>query len=211
MERPPAVILAGGLGRRMGGDKALRPFLDATLLHAVLERIAPQAGPLAINANDDPGRLAAFGLPVLADPLPGRPGPLAGVLAALDWAAAVGAPAVLTVPCDAPFLPTDLVARLTEAGAPAIAASAGQPHPVIGLWPTGAAAVLRATLARGERRAMAFADILAARPVAFPVPDDGPDPFLACNTPAELHAAEAIARQMAAPCPKPAKPSQSPS
>ncbi|EPX82537.1 Molybdopterin-guanine dinucleotide biosynthesis protein A [Rubellimicrobium thermophilum DSM 16684] len=102
MERPPAVILAGGLGRRMGGDKALRPFLDATLLHAVLERIAPQAGPLAINANDDPGRLAAFGLPVLADPLPGRPGPLAGVLAALDWAAAVGAPAVLTVPCDAP-------------------------------------------------------------------------------------------------------------
>jgi molybdopterin-guanine dinucleotide biosynthesis protein A len=201
MERPPAVVLAGGLGRRMGGDKALSPFLGTTLLHAVLARLAPQAGALAISANDDPARFAAFGLPVLPDPLPGRLGPLAGVLAAMDWAAATGATAVLTVPCDAPLLPLDLAMRLTGAGAPAIAASGGRPHPVAALWPTGAASALRAALDRGERRVMAFAASLDARLVSFPVPDGAPDPFLACNTPTDLRLAETLARRAAEACP----------
>lgn len=201
LERPPAVVLAGGRGRRMGGDKALRPFLGATLLHAVLARLAPQAGAVAISANDDPSRFATFRLPVLPDPVPDRPGPLAGVLAAMDWAAASGAGTVLTVPCDVPLLPTDFVERLTQAGAPAIAASGCRSHPVAALWPTGTAPALRAALAGGERRAMAFAATLGARLVAFPIPVGGPDPFLACNTPEDLHLAEVLARRTAKTCP----------
>lgn len=183
----PAVVLAGGLSRRMGGgDKALLPFGPSTVLSAVLARLGPQAGPLAINANGDPGRLAPYGLPVLPDPVEGHPGPLAGILAAMLWARKLGAVAVLTVPGDAPFLPLDLVPRLARAGAPAIAASQGRPHPVAGLWPVALAEALHADLLRGTRKVGLFAHAQGARVVDLPVPPGGPDPFLNLNTPEDL-------------------------
>ncbi|EYD76881.1 Molybdopterin-guanine dinucleotide biosynthesis protein MobA [Rubellimicrobium mesophilum DSM 19309] len=186
-DAPPAVVLAGGLARRMGGgDKPLLPFGGGTVLSAVLARLAPQAGPLAINANGDPARFAAHGLPILLDPVEGHPGPLAGVLAAMLWARSLGAATILTVPGDAPFLPTDLAARLTLAGAPAFATSGGRPHPIAALWPSALAGVLRQDLADGLRRVQAFATAHGARPVEFPSPLDGPDPFLNLNTPEDL-------------------------
>ena len=192
--RIPAVILAGGLSRRMGGgDKGLLPFGRGTVLSAVLARLASQAAPLALSANGDPGRFAALGLPVLPDPVPGHPGPLAGLLAAVEWAAGLGAAQVLTVPGDAPFLPPDLAARLSAqaraAGAPAIAASAGRSHPVAGLWPVALAGALRKALAQGTPRVGAFAAAQGATAVEFPVPPGAPDPFLNLNTPADLAAA----------------------
>jgi len=191
---PVGVILAGGLARRMGGgDKGLLPFAGGTLLGAVIARVRPQVTALALNANGDPGRFAAYGLPVLADPVPGQPGPLAGLLAAMDWAAAQGAAQVLTLPTDTPFLPHDLVARLIAAapGRAAIAATAGGgAHPVIGLWPVTLAPVLRSHLQTGERRVGAFAAAVGAAKVPFPPgPPGPPDPFLNLNTPEELAAA----------------------
>lgn len=181
------MILAGGLATRMGGgDKALRPYRGRTLLDAVIARVAPQTAMLALNANGGPARFARFGLPVLPDPVTGHPGPLAGVLAALDWAAARGAARVLTVPCDAPDLPDDLLERLAACDAPvAVAASAdGTLHPTIALWPADAAAELRAALARDQRRVRAFAAALGM--TAVPFPDGTPDPFGNINRPEDL-------------------------
>src|SRR5437016_13754954 len=137
------LVLAGGLARRMGGgDKALLRIGGATILERVLERLAPQCRGLILNANGDPVRFAFTGLPVVADDVPDFAGPLAGVLAGLDWAAAhrPDCPLVLSVATDAPFLPIDLAERLADGRARegadlACAASGGQPHPVIGLWP----------------------------------------------------------------------------
>lgn len=182
-DRTPAVILAGGLSRRMGGvDKGLLVLGGGTVLSAILERLAPQAEPIALNANGDPRRFDALSLAVLPDPVEGRPGPLAGILAAMDWAAGLGASEVLTVPGDAPFLPRDLVRRLGEAGAPALAASGGRTHPVVGLWPVTLRSALRADLAAGLRRVEAFAQAQGAISVAFPAEPGGPDPFLNLNT-----------------------------
>ena len=117
------MILAGGRATRMGGgDKGLLPLGGRPILAHVIERLAPQVERLALNANGDPARFAAFGLPVLADSVPGHAGPLAGVLAGLDWAAAEGAEAIVTAAADTPFFPRDLVAR-----AAAAAAAAGTP------------------------------------------------------------------------------------
>ena len=186
----PAVILAGGLSRRMGGgDKGLLPFGDGTVLSSIIRRLAPQARPIGLNANGDPGRFAVLGLPVLPDSLPDRLGPLAGLLAAMEWATSLGADRVLTVPGDAPFLPPDLLLRLSKAGAPAIAASGGWVHPVVGLWPVTLAASLRHNLAQGLRRVEPFAQAAGATTVEFPIPPDSPDPFLNLNTPEDLAAA----------------------
>ncbi len=186
----PAVILAGGLSRRMGGgDKGLLPFGGGTVLSAVLARLAHQATPLALNANGDPSRFAALGLPILPDPVEGRPGPLAGLLAAMDWAAGLGAQQVLTVPGDAPFLPRDLAKRLRAAGAPAVGASGGRIHPVVGLWPVDLRDGLRADLVAGLRRVETFATQQGAIAVAFNPEPGGPEPFLNLNTPEDLAAA----------------------
>jgi molybdopterin-guanine dinucleotide biosynthesis protein A len=169
-----------------GGDKALMPFRRGPLIGAVIARIAPQAGPLAINANGDPARFAAFALPVLADPVPGHPGPLAGVLAAMDWAEGRGARAVLTVPCDTPFLPGDLVIRLSavlQAG-PAVAADGSGLHPTVALWPVGLKSDLAAALAAGHRRIGGFARDHGATIAAF----GGSGPFRNINRPADLAA-----------------------
>ena len=196
--RPPAVILAGGLSRRMGGgDKVLRPWGEGTLIEAVAARIAPQAGALAVNANGDPARFAAYGLPVLADPLPDHPGPLAGVLAALDWAAEQrpDLPTVLSIPGDGPFLPPDLVTRLAAAreaaGVPmACAASGGWTHPPIALWPVALREELRAALLAGERKIDRWTARFGCAAAEWGT--DPVDPFFNANAPEELAAAEAL-------------------
>src|SRR5689334_3739044 len=138
----PGVLLAGGLARRMGGgDKPMRQIAGRTILDRVIARLAPQCDGLILNANGDPARFAGFGLPVIADGVADFPGPLAGILAALDWAAAnrPEVSLVLSAAADCPFLPRDLVVRLhqalvSESAQLAVAASDGQSHPVIGLW-----------------------------------------------------------------------------
>src|SRR5579859_1574255 len=148
---PAGLVLAGGLARRMGGgDKALLPLAGRPLLAHVLDRV--RLGPIAISANGDPARFSQFGLPVLPDGIPDQAGPLAGILAGLEWAAAL--PEVdhlISVPADTPFLPPDLVARLIAArdaadAEIALAASGGRLHPVVGLWPVALAADLRRAL-----------------------------------------------------------------
>ncbi len=186
-----AVALAGGLSRRMGGgDKPLRLLRGRTLLDHVLDRLRPQTSLLALSANGDPARFAAFGLPLLPDPVPGHPGPLAGVLAAMLWARRLGLPRVLTVPGDTPFLPPDLVARLEAAGGLAYAASGGRAHPTVALWPVDVADALAVAIGQGQRRVRDWADRHGAVAVEFP---DGPrDPFLNVNTPADLALAATV-------------------
>lgn len=191
MEAPVGMILAGGQATRMGGgDKGLRPFRGGTLLGAVVARLSPQVADLALNAGGDPARFAGYGLPVVADSVTGQPGPLAGVLAGMDWAAAQGAAAVVTVPCDTPFLPGDLVPRLMLAGGGglAVAESGGRLHPTVALWPVTLRAALRAALMAGERRVRDFAAGHGAAVAVFPLTD--PDGFANANTPQELEALE---------------------
>ncbi len=148
------LVLAGGLARRMGGgDKPLTKIGGQTILARVLERLAPQCTRLILNANGDPARFADTGLPVVADDVPDFAGPLAGVLAGLDWAAAnvPDIAYVVSVPGDCPFLPRDLVARLhralREAGKPLACARSGEwRHPVVGLWPVALRDDLRRAL-----------------------------------------------------------------
>ena len=112
------VLLAGGLARRMGGgDKPLRLIGGRPILDRVIERLRPQVSALVLNANGDPARFAAYGLPVVADSIPDYAGPLAGILAGLDWTAEnrPDCPVIISVATDAPFLPSDLVARMEEA------------------------------------------------------------------------------------------------
>lgn len=193
-----AVVLAGGLARRMGGgDKPLRLLAGRPLLDHVLDRVRPQVAAVVLNANGDPARFASYGLPVVPDPLPDYPGPLAGVLAALDWAAAhrpdLGT--VLSVPGDGPFLPADLVARLqaarAAAGVPlACAASGGWTHPPIGLWPIALRGELRAALLAGERKIDRWTARFGCASAEWPA---GPvDPFFNANAPEDLAAAEAL-------------------
>lgn len=180
------LVLAGGQGRRLGGaDKALLPLAGRPLLSWLLPRLAPQASALALSANGDPARFAAFGLPVLADEQDAQ-GPLAGLLRGLDWAAGQGAAALLTVPVDTPFIPLDLVTRL--APAPACAESAGRAHRLVALWPVECRAALRDLLAAPGNRAVGrFGATLGQRLVRF---DDTPDPFANINTPDDLQSAE---------------------
>ncbi|QDL92394.1 molybdenum cofactor guanylyltransferase MobA [Paroceanicella profunda] len=199
MNMPPAVILAGGAAARMGGgDKGLRQVAGRSLLDRVIARIAPQAGALALNANGDPARFDGLGLPVIPDSLPDRPGPLAGVLAAMDWAAAAGAPRVVTVAADTPFFPPDLVARLAAAGAaqgqPIALAATPRPggglsrHPTFGLWDTGLRAQLRRALAEGLRKVVLWTDAQGCASAEFGA--GGFDPFFNVNTPDDMAEAE---------------------
>jgi molybdopterin-guanine dinucleotide biosynthesis protein A len=197
--RVVGLILAGGLSRRMGGgDKALRLLCGRTLLERVIERLEPQVEALLLNANGNPQRFARFGLPIVADGIAGYPGPLAGVLAGLDWMAGhrPDCEGVVSVASDAPFLPDDLVARLEEGLASsgkqlACAASAGQAHPVFAFWPVALRAALRqAILAEGIRKV----DLFTARHGLLLVPfADAPvDPFFNVNRPQDLLAAEEL-------------------
>ena len=175
-----------------GGDKCLLPLADGqSLLARIVARLAPQVGPMALNANGDPSRFAAFDLPVLPDQIADA-GPLAGVLAAMVWARGQGCDAVVTVAGDTPFFPADLVARLAAGrGAAAVAlAATDRVHPVFGLWDVALAVALEAALADGTRRVMDFAAAQHAVTVDFPVGDGG-DPFFNVNTPDDLRHAQA--------------------
>jgi molybdopterin-guanine dinucleotide biosynthesis protein A len=192
------LLLAGGLARRMGGgDKCLRPLGGRPILAHIVERLAPQTKRLVLNANGDPGRFAAFGLPVVADSVAGFAGPLAGILAGLDWAKveASDCPLLLSAPTDAPFLPRHLVrrlleARVAEAAEIAMAASGGQVHPVIGLWPVALAEDLRhALVEEGIRKVDAWTQRHKVAVVGFPI--EGFDPFFNANRPEDLAEAEA--------------------
>ena len=195
------LLLAGGLSRRMGGgDKALRPLGDRTLLEHVIERVRPQVSALALNANGDPARFARFGLPVVPDSVPDFVGPLAGILAGLDWAAAnrPDCDLVASVPTDAPFLPRDLVARLAvgmkAAGAElACAASGDRPHPVIGLWPVRLREELRhAVITEHIRKVDVWTGGYRLATVPFPEEAPGVDPFFNANHPEDLDRAVAL-------------------
>ncbi len=204
-EKPCGVILAGGLASRMGGgDKGLLLLDGRTLVDHVAARLAPQCARLALNANGDPSRFAALGLPVVADPVPDHPGPLAGILAGMEWAAAHGHAHVVTAAADTPFLPHDLVDRLrqsllTEQAPIALAATPGDDgrpvvHPTFGLWPVSLRPALRAALAAGTRRVRQWAEAQGAAIALFPAAPY--DPFLNVNTPADLAAARAMTGHM---------------
>jgi len=187
------VLLAGGLARRMGGgDKPLRLIAGRPILDRVIERLRPQVAGLVLNANGDPARFAAYGLPVVADSVPDFAGPLAGILAGLDWTAEhrPDCPMIVSVATDAPFLPIDLVARMEQAVAAesadlACAASGGQAHPVIGLWPVRLRDDLRHALGdEGIRKVDVWTARYRLARVAF---SDRPvDPFFNANRPGDL-------------------------
>lgn len=193
--RPLGVILAGGLATRMGGgDKALLDLGGRTLLDEVIDRLHPQVGALALNANGDPARFARFGLPVLPDTIPGHPGPLAGILAGLDWAAQRGASHIVTAAADTPFLTAGLVARLIGAAEMArepiaLAATSSGLHPTFGYWPVTLRDDLRLALEVGTRKVAAWALGEGAARATFA--DTPEDPFFNVNTPEDLAQARA--------------------
>jgi molybdopterin-guanine dinucleotide biosynthesis protein A len=194
------LVLAGGRARRMGGgDKPLLQLGGTTILERVLSRLVPQCADLALNANGDPARFAFTGLTVVADDVPGFAGPLAGVLAGLDFLAARRPDIqwLVTVPGDCPFLPGDLVARLhatreREEKTLACARSGQWSHPVVGLWPVGLRADLRrALIEEGESKVGAF---MARHGVAIAEwPTEPVDPFFNVNTPGDAAEAERMA------------------
>jgi molybdenum cofactor guanylyltransferase len=196
----PGVLLAGGLARRMGGgDKPMRTIGGLTILERVIVRLKPQCDGLILNANGDPARFAAFGLPVIADGVADFPGPLAGILAGLDWAATRRPEVshILSAAADCPFLPRDLVARLDHARREqnaelAVAASDGQTHPVIGLWSVKLREELRHALVKEDVRKI---DRWTARyPLATVTwPTTPLDPFFNANTVEDIAEAERLA------------------
>lgn len=201
MKQPLGVILAGGQATRMGGgDKGLLTLGGKPLLRHVIERLEPQVAALALNANGDAARFDGLALPVLPDSIDGFAGPLAGVLAGLDWAAEQGAETIVTAAADTPFFPCDLVPRLLLAAegmaAPLVLAVTPDPdrgrarHPTFGLWPVALRDDLRAALTGGLRKVVLWTDGHGGREALFPVV--GTDPFFNVNTPGDLARAEAI-------------------
>lgn len=212
MTQPLGVILAGGLATRMGGgDKGLLSLGGQSLLSRVIDRLSQQVAGLALNANGDAARFAGLGLPVVADTVPGFAGPLAGVLAGLDWAAEQGAEAIVTAAADTPFFPTDLVSRLAAAAEgqahPLVLATTPKSgdevlksggkgrvnrHPTFGLWPVALRDDLRAALTGGLRKVVLWTDQHGGREALFAA--EPFDPFFNVNTPEDLARAEALLR-----------------
>lgn len=194
--RLAGIVLAGGLARRLGGGKAFRLLGGRPLLAYAIARARPQVAALALSANGDLAPFQQFGLPILTDSIPGFVGPLAGILAGMDWATDLGYETVASIACDAPFFPSDLVARLAAArdagGADIVCAtSGGRKHPVFALWPVGLRDDLRRAMRQeGERKVAAW----AARHhlVTVPFPDAPFDPFFNINTPDDLACAETL-------------------
>ncbi|ARP98772.1 molybdenum cofactor guanylyltransferase MobA [Pseudorhodoplanes sinuspersici] len=197
------LVLAGGLARRMGGgDKALIEIGGRAILDRVLETLTPQCDGIILNANGDPQRFARFGLPVVSDDIPDFAGPLAGILAGLDWLA-VHRPDVewmVSVPGDCPFLPIDLVQRLhavreQEGTKLACARSGDWRHPVVGLWNVALRDDLRHALVDEDLHKI---EVWTARHgVAIAEWPDTPfDPFFNVNTPEDRARANEIAREL---------------
>jgi molybdenum cofactor guanylyltransferase len=201
---PPVigVLLAGGQSRRMGGgDKCLHPLGGKPVLAHVIERVRPQVRGLILNANGDPARFASFGLTVVPDSIPDFAGPLAGVLAGMDWAAANApeCPWIVSVPCDGPFVPRDLVARLmaereVDQADLACAMSGGQRYPVVGLWPVRLRDELRRAIVQEDQHKV---DAWTARyrlaVAEFAI--GAVDPFFNANSPEDLAKAEQLLTQ----------------
>ena len=195
------LLLAGGQSRRMGGgDKALRLLGGIPLLERVVQRMRPQVETLVLNANGDPIRFARFGLPVVPDSVPGFAGPLAGILAGLDWTALhrPDCPHVVSIATDAPFLPRDLVARLVSGleranSDLACAASGDRSHPVFGLWPVRLREDLRrAVVDETVRKVDRWTARYRLATVPFAAGPGGIDPFFNANRPEDFQAAEAL-------------------
>lgn len=202
---PPTlgVVLAGGLARRMGGvDKPLLSIGGRTLLSRVVERLGPQCDATIINGNGPQGRFRATPLPIVPDSIPDFPGPLAGILAAMEWAAAYR-PAiqwVVSVPCDTPFLPHDLVLRLHETRATsgrsiACAASGNRIHHAVALWPTELRRSLREALSqKGAQSIRGWANSHGV--IQADWPGEPVDPFFNINTLEDLAEAEAMVERL---------------
>lgn len=197
MKQPLGVILAGGQATRMGGgDKGLLRLGGQSLLDHVINRLAPQVSELALNANGDPARFATLGLPVLADSVAGFAGPLAGVLAGLDWAAEQGAESIVTAAADTPFFPCDLVPQLLLRAEgmvhPLVLAVTPDEkrgtarHPTFGLWPVALREDLRAALNDGLRKVVLWTEKHEGREAVFPQEQA----FFNVNTPDDLAKAE---------------------
>ncbi|MGH1578086.1 molybdenum cofactor guanylyltransferase MobA [Planktotalea sp.] len=201
MKQPLGVILAGGQARRMGGgDKGQLMLGGQSLLARVIARLEPQVAGIALNANGDGARFASFGLPVIADSIDGFVGPLAGVLAGLDWAAEQGAESIVTAAADTPFFPCDLVPVLMQEADgirhPLVLAATPDPkrrrnrHPTFGLWPVALRDDLRAALTGGVRKVVQWSDGHGGRDALF---SNAPfDPFFNVNTPEDLARAEEL-------------------
>ncbi|MEH6831723.1 molybdenum cofactor guanylyltransferase MobA [Sulfitobacter sp.] len=199
MRQPFGVILAGGQATRMGGgDKGLRVLGGQTLLARVEARLAPQVDQLALNANGDPARFSSMGLPVIKDSIAGFAGPLAGVLAGLDWAASHGADTIVTAAADTPFFPCDLVPQLLLASEgmthPLVLAATPDAkrgtarHPTFGLWPVALRDDLRAALEGGLRKVVLWTQEHGGREALFPQEEA----FFNVNTPEDLAHAETM-------------------
>lgn len=198
------ILLAGGQSRRMfahsidrHGDKGLLSIAGQPMLGHVISRLQPQVGEMVINANGDANRFASFMLPVVGDTIGGHVGPLAGVLAGMRWSIehVPEATHIATVSTDAPFVPANLVAQLLRGlahNAIVLAASGGELHPVIGLWPVALADDLERALRDGVRKVLAWTDRHGRGSVEFPflqVAGRNVDPFFNANTPEELEEA----------------------
>lgn len=199
MKQPAGVILAGGQSRRMGGgDKGLLRLGEETLLARVIDRLEPQVAEVALNANGDVARFDGFALPIIADSVAEFPGPLAGVLAGMDWAAAQGHSHIVTAAADTPFFPCDLVPRLMLAAETAPIALAATPdpkrglsrHPTFGLWSVALRDDLRAALKDGVRKVVAWTDKHGAATAEFSAKPF--DPFFNVNTPEDMARAEGL-------------------
>ena len=191
------IILAGGLARRMGGgDKSMRHLGGRPVLDRVIERLSPQIDVLALNANGDASRFDAYGIAVLPDSEPEHPGPLAGVLAGLDWAADQGIDRIVTVAADTPFFPADLVSRLMQEGDGIVLAATPHPvkgslrQPTFGLWPVALREDLRTNLRQGVRKIVAWSDQHNGAEALFAA--DPFDPFFNINTPEDMVIAETL-------------------
>jgi molybdopterin-guanine dinucleotide biosynthesis protein A len=200
MTEIPGVLLAGGLARRMGGgDKPMRIIAGKTILERVIARIGTQCDGLILNANGDPARFAKFDLPVIADNVVDFPGPLAGVLAGLDWVAKSRPQAkwMLSAAGDCPFLPRDLVVRLDQERRQqnaelAVAASGGRTHPVIGIWSVRLREELRqALVVEGLRKIDRWTSRYPLATVTWPTTPF--DPFFNANTIDDLAEADRLA------------------
>ncbi len=201
---PVGVILAGGLSSRMGGgDKGLLELGGQSLIQRVIDRLAPQVGEMALNANGDPERFGSYGLPVIADSIKGFAGPLAGVLAGMDRAAEQGASQIVTVAADTPFFPTNLVEKLLAeahtASVPLAMAVTPDPkrgtarHPTFGLWAVNLRDDLRQALQDGTRKVVQWTGPHGCVNVEFPAHPY--DPFFNVNTPEDMVRAEQLLQE----------------
>ena len=187
----PCVILAGGKGRRMGGkEKGLINLLDRPLISYVLEKVSGKAAPIALNINTNFEKYKNFGYEILEDPLKGHLGPLVGILASLNWAKKIKQKWVLTLPCDTPFLPQNLIESLLKVKNEnpdldlVVAKSRGFNHPVIALWKTDNNLILKKAIEEGIRKIDIFTSQLKTAHVNFDEIDESKsDPFTNLNSP----------------------------